>query len=90
MTDLIMCFGENYGSVQDLGLEKPLNTQSSIGCSVEAWKTKILKAMQTMEAWLEKFQNNQDSSRAICVIKYQESVNLSAKLAMIKRLEPLH
>lgn len=76
MTDLIMCFGENHGSVQDLGLEKPLSTQSSIGFSVEAWKTKILKAMQTMEAWLEKFQNNQDSSRAICVIKYQESVNL--------------
>jgi hypothetical protein len=64
-----MCFGENYGSIWNLGLEKPLNTQSSIGCSVEAWKTKTLKAMQTMETWLEKFQNKQDSSRAICVKK---------------------
>jgi hypothetical protein len=38
------------------GLEKSLSFESSLSYSVIAWKRRILRAVQMIEAWLVRFQ----------------------------------
>ena len=40
----------------NFGLEEPWSVKSSVGRSVGAWKVRMLRAVQRMEAWLVKFQ----------------------------------
>lgn len=42
--------------VEELGAEDPLSTQSSLGCSVSAWKVRRQRAAQIVEAQAVRFQ----------------------------------
>lgn len=53
MTDLNMLLGG--GLWKKLGLERLVNVQSLMGCSVRAWKIRMLLEMKIMKAWLMKF-----------------------------------
>ena len=35
----------------NFGLEKPLSVKSSVGHSLGAWKVRILRGLQKIEAW---------------------------------------
>lgn len=62
----IVVLGEDRGS---LGLEKPSRVfLCFLGCSVGAWKMRMLRAEQTMEAGLVAFQR-EDSIRAAHVVR---------------------
>lgn len=70
MTGLITCWGGLQKDLGTLELEKLLSVESSMNCSsVGVWKIRLLRAMQTKEAWLVKFQRKQRFQRAFCVKK---------------------
>jgi hypothetical protein len=50
--------------VEDLwsfGLQKLLNVESSVSCSLGIWKIRILKAVQTIQGWHLSFRKKQGS-----------------------------
>lgn len=52
-------FGENCGRVSEPCAGKAVEFSEIGGCSGESWKRSMLKAMWTMEAWLESFRGKQ-------------------------------
>lgn len=42
--------------LENIGLENPLSVESSLSTSEETWKVRMLREVQTMEAWLVTFQ----------------------------------
>ena len=77
------------GRTLDFGLEKPLSVESSVVCSVGAWKKRCL-TIEMMEAWLVKFQREADY-QILHVKKLWLSAQLELKNWLInKRPDPLN
>jgi hypothetical protein len=64
-------FGRIVEELWKFELEKPLNVQCLLSCSVGTWKMRILRYVMMVAAWLVKLQWEQRHYQVICLDNLQ-------------------